>query len=94
MRFWIAILCLGGLSACADMGDASRYQFGVSAMAGPSAPDLLAWKANQICTLGYRVIKQDALASEGGGQIVDNHLECNPYQPSLDVVAFPLPVIF
>lgn len=94
MRFWIAILSLAALSACADIGDSSRYQFGVSAVAGPSAPDLLAWKADQLCTLGYRVIKQETLATEDGGRIVDNHLACNSYHPSLDVVAFSLPAMF
>ena len=46
---------------------------------------VLAWKANQLCTLGYKVVRQDTVPAEGGAQIDDNHLRCNPYRPSLDV---------
>jgi hypothetical protein len=102
MRFWVSILFLAGLSACAAIGDDSRYQFGVSAArpasAAPaddrSAQDLLAWKAGQICTTGYRVIRQDTVNAEGGGQIVDDHLQCTPYHPSIDVLAVSWPEIF
>jgi hypothetical protein len=93
MRFVLLILCLGALSACTDR-DAARYQFGVSAVASPSAPDQLAWKANQICTLGYQVVKQDTVSAEGGARIVDNHLQCNDYHPSLDAFAVNWASIF
>lgn len=89
MRFWAAILLMAGLSACGTVGDDSRYRFGVSAdrpAATGSTEALLAWKANQICTTGYTVLRQDTVKTEEGGQIADNHLQCNPYRPSLDVL--------
>ncbi|HEX4111036.1 MAG TPA: hypothetical protein VH020_00735 [Stellaceae bacterium] len=92
MRFWLAILLLTGLTACAADKDDPRYQFGVSgdrpAAATPgnnTAVALLDWKATQICTLGYRLVRQDTMNTEGGRQqIVDNHLHCNDYHPSFD----------
>lgn len=93
MRFWLSILCVAGLPGCGHPRDEARYQFGVSAtQPGPTvaaetppAADLLAWKANQICTLGYKVVRQDTVPAERGAQIDDNHLQCNPYRPWLDV---------
>jgi hypothetical protein len=88
MRFWVAILLVAGLSACGTIGDDSRYRFGVSAdrpTATGSTETLLAWKADQICTTGYTVIGQDTVRTEQGGQIADNHLQCNPYHPSLGI---------
>jgi hypothetical protein len=93
MRFWLSILCVAGVAGCGHSGDDARYQFGVSATqpgptvaaATPPAADLLAWKANQLCTLGYKVVRQDTISAEGGAQIDDNHLQCNPYRPWLDV---------
>lgn len=86
MRFWVAILLMAGLSACGTIGDDLRYRFGVSAdrpAPAGSTEALLAWKANQICTTGYEVVGQDTVKTEEGGQIADNHLQCNPYRPLL-----------
>ncbi len=98
MRIWVAILILAGLSACGSIGDDSRYRFGVSAdrpPAGNMPTDvLLAWKANQICTQGYQVLHQDTMRAEGGGQIVDNHLQCHPYSLSLDPTTYSLATMF
>lgn len=89
MRFAILFLCLLGLSACGNIGDDLRYQFGVSATQGPTAPSVLAWKANQICTGGYQVVHQETVRAEDGKQIVDMHLRCNPYSPSFDPMSWP-----
>jgi len=84
MRISILFLCLLGLSACGNIGDDSRYQFGVSATQDTNAQTILAWKANQLCTGGYQVVHQETVRAEGGNQIVDMHLRCNPYSPSFD----------
>lgn len=92
-RFWLSVLCLAGLAGCGLTPQEPRYQFGVSAtQPGPAvaaetppAPTLMAWKANQLCTLGYRVVSQDSVAAFGGAQIDDNHVQCNPYRPWLGV---------
>lgn len=98
MRFWVAILLTAGLSACGTIGDNNRYGFGVSAdrptASGPSTEALLDWKANQICTTGYQVIRQDTVKTEEGGQIADTHLQCNQYHPSLDVLPASWATIF
>lgn len=93
LRFGLALLCLAGLAGCGFTREEPRYQFGVSATqpgptvaaTTPPAADLLAWKANQLCTLGYEVVRQDAVTAEAGARIDDNHLQCHPYRPSLDV---------
>src|SRR5579863_6895834 len=85
MRVWVPILLLAGLTACTDSPNNPRYQFGVSAdrpvPATPAATAatqaLLDRKANQLCTLGYQVVKQDEVAADQGRQILDNHLQCN-----------------
>lgn len=89
MRISILFLCLLGLSACGSIGDDSRYEFGVSATQGPTAPEVLAWKANQICTRGYRVVGQDTVRAEDGKEIVDQHVRCNPYSPLVDLTSLP-----
>ncbi|HXE15926.1 MAG TPA: hypothetical protein VN632_01760 [Stellaceae bacterium] len=89
MRISILFLCLLGLSACGNIGDDSRYQFGVSAVDGPGGSDTLAWKANQICTRGYQVIRRDTVRAEDGKQIVDMHVRCNPYSPIVDLTSLP-----
>lgn len=98
MRFLVVVLLAAGLSACGNIGDDTRYQFGVSAdrSATGNVPtdNLLAWKANQICTRGYQVVQQDTMKAEGGGDIVDNHLQCNPYRPSFDPSDYFSPAIF
>ncbi len=98
MRFWVAMLLVAGLSACGTIGDDARYRFGVAAdrpTTGSIPTDsLLAWKASQICTLGYQVIRQDTVKAAGGGEIADNHLQCNPYRPSLNPADYSLSAIF
>src|SRR5579863_5614304 len=98
MRYWLAILLAAGVSACAVSADDPRYQFGVSAdQSAPGQPQtaaILEWKAQQICTQGYRVVKQDTMNTETGGQIVDNHLQCNAYRPSLDPGGLDWPTLF
>ncbi|MGH6979602.1 MAG: hypothetical protein ACREFC_00195 [Stellaceae bacterium] len=89
MRFLILFLCLSGLAACGNVGDDSRYRFGVSATAGPDAAAVLAWKAGQICVGGYQVVRQDTVRAEDGKQIVDMHLRCNPYSPTVDLASLP-----
>jgi hypothetical protein len=100
MRFWLAILFLAGLTACAADKDQPRYQFGVSgdrpvAAANPATTALLDWKATQICTLGYRLVRQDTMNAEGGAQqIVDNHIHCNNYHPSFDPTSLSWQTMF
>jgi hypothetical protein len=91
MRFWFPIMLLAGLAACSSDRDAARYQFGVSvdraaATAGTSDAEVQAgldWKASQICTGGYKIVKVDTLAAEDGRQIVDRDVQCNEYSPDL-----------
>ena len=81
-----------GLSACSASPNAPRYQFGVSADRPTAATPadnqetqaLLDWKAKQLCTLGYQIVKQDTIGADQGRQIVDNHIQCNAYRPSID----------
>jgi hypothetical protein len=98
MRICVVILILACLSACGTIGDESRYRFGVSAdrPASGNMPTeaTLAWKANQICTQGYQVLHQDTMRAEGGLQIVDDHLRCNPYSLSLDPTTYSLATMF
>jgi hypothetical protein len=102
MRFWLAILLLAGLTACAAGNDETRYQFGVSGDRPVAAPPdnpptvaLLDWKATQICTLGYRLVRQDTMNTEGGAQqIVDNHIHCNDYHPSFDPTSLSWQTMF
>ena len=90
--FWLPILLLAGLSACSASQNKPRYQFGVSAdrpiaatpASGQETQALLAWKAKQLCTLGYRVVKQDTMGADQGKQIVDNEIQCNAYHPSFE----------
>jgi hypothetical protein len=58
------------------------------------AADLMAWKANQICTLGYRVVSQDDMVAIDGGHIADTHLQCLPYRPSIGPYALNWPSLF
>jgi hypothetical protein len=103
MRLWLAILLLAGLTACAAGGDETRYRFGVSgdrplpaaATDNQATAALLDWKATQICTLGYRLVKHDEMNAEGNArQIVDNHIHCNNYHPSFDPTSLSWQTMF
>jgi hypothetical protein len=99
MRFWVLILLLAGLTACGADRNEARYQFGVSGDR-PVAADLgdrqasealLDWKARQLCTLGYRIVRQDVMNADSGREIADNHIHCNGYRPSIGLVNLSLP---
>ena len=91
MRFAMLFLCL--LAGPLGLRQYRRRFSAVSVRRfggpGPTAPDILAWKANQICTGGYQVVQQETVRAEGGKQIVDMHLRCNPYSPSFDPMSLP-----
>ncbi|HEY5208679.1 MAG TPA: hypothetical protein VIJ42_04450 [Stellaceae bacterium] len=100
MRFWVSLLLLAGLTACAGADrDNSRYQFGISAerpvaaapVEGQASHALLDWKARQLCTIGYRIIRQDVMTADRGNEIVDNHIACTGYHPSIDLATLSLP---
>jgi hypothetical protein len=91
MRFWIFLAAAGLLAGCTSVPP-ERLVFGVSrdrpAAAASEAADAemrkaLDWKANQICTQGYKTVKVDTLTAEEDRQIVDEELRCNRYRLSL-----------
>jgi hypothetical protein len=91
MRLSLLLAAAALLAGC-TVGPPERLVLGVSGdrAAGPSSEaadaemrKFLDWKANQICTLGYRTVKVDTLAAENDRQIVDEELRCNPYHVTL-----------
>jgi hypothetical protein len=87
LRWLIAGLC-AGLAACVPVArDPVRDVIGVSAArptSGDQAPDdattgLLAWKASQLCTNGYDMVRQDIESAEDDQQLVDWQLHCAYY---------------
>jgi hypothetical protein len=75
-------------AACTTRGEPDRLVFGVSAdrPAGGSTAEadvqlrgVLDAKLNQICTLGYDLVKVDTMAAEDNQQLVDEEVRCKPY---------------
>jgi hypothetical protein len=94
MHRWLCLIMLAGLAgACSEPYDENRFIFGVSAdrpvkAQGDAQLDqkiktYLDSRVNQICTLGYDMIRQDLVQAESGQQLVDWEVRCRPYEFSL-----------
>jgi hypothetical protein len=89
MKAWLVLAVAAFAAGCVPVDrNPARDVIGISAGAGNStgathgaaAQKLLAWKANQICTVpGYDVQKRDVEPAEDKQQIVDWQLRCRPY---------------
>jgi len=86
MKAWLVLALAALVAGCVPVDrDPARDVIGVSAATGKAtddaaAPKLLAWKADQICTVpGYDVQKKDVEPAEDGQQIADWQLRCRPY---------------
>ncbi|MGH6974772.1 MAG: hypothetical protein ACRED6_09100 [Stellaceae bacterium] len=86
MRAWLLVALAALVAGCVPIDrDPARDVIGVSAATGKAADDaaaqkLLAWKANQICTVtGYDVQKKDVEPAEDQEKILDWQLRCEPY---------------
>ena len=86
MRTWFIVVLAAFVAGCVPVDrDPARDVIGVSAATGKAAdgvaaPELLAWKVSQICTVpGYDVQKKDVEPTEDGAQIADWQLRCQPY---------------
>ncbi|MDE2513551.1 MAG: hypothetical protein KGL22_05550 [Alphaproteobacteria bacterium] len=86
MRAWLFVALAALVAGCVPVDRVpARDAIGVSAATGKAADDaaaqkLLAWKANQVCTVpGYEVQKKDVAPAEGQEKILDWQLRCEPY---------------
>ncbi len=86
MKAWLVLALAALVAGCVPVDrDPARDVIGVSAATGAAADvaaaqPLLAWKADQICTVpGYDVQKKDIEPAEDKQQIVDWQLRCAPY---------------
>lgn len=86
MRAWLLVAVAALVAGCVPVDrDPARDVIGVSAATGNAADEtaaqkLLAWKANQICTVpGYEVQKKDVEPAEDQEKIFDWQLRCEPY---------------
>lgn len=86
MRAWLIVTLAALVAGCVPVDrDPARDVIGVSAATGNAADDgaaqkLLAWKANQICTVpGYEVQKKDVEPAEDQEKVLDWQLRCEPY---------------